>query len=256
MGTVSVLSTWVSHLLGGSTVRASLRTGGADSPMCCPRMQHRGELTDQSRKACLVEGLVRDQERTSIFRHVNLMLSMKGNENEFHVPGLCSAVPSPNSGSLNLTNSLMGLLLLPLKTFDSSSTKNRPRFVKRNQGLFLGGEKVFFLEIFFQVICILLLHCWGPSLKSDLWAKPGSSLQCFFLFLFYPTLCHGTAPQWAPLIKKCFLRPLLLQANPREWDSTLTSRYWSDGKYKPLMESCRVGTDCPIFLERWRRACH
>ena len=93
---------------------------------------------EQSRKACLVGGLVRDQERTSIFGHVNLMLSMKGNENKFHVPGLCSVVPS-----LNLANSLMGLLLLPLKTFDTRSTENRPRFVKRNQGCFLGGRKYF-----------------------------------------------------------------------------------------------------------------
>lgn len=182
-----MLSTWVSHLLGGSTVRASLRTGGADSPMCCPRMQHRGELTDQSRKACLVEGLVRDQERTSIFRHVNLMLSMKGNENEFHVPGLCSAVPSPNSGSLNLTNSLMGLLLLPLKTFDSSSTKNRPRFVKRNQGLFWGGGESIFPRDFFSSNLHFVIALLRPFFKI----RPMSEAGILFAMLFsIPLLPH------------------------------------------------------------------
>lgn len=87
-----MLSTLVSHLLGGSTGSASLRTGGADAPVCSPGRQHRGELTEQSRKACLVEGSVRDQEKTSIFRHINLMLSMKGNKNKFQVPGLCGPI--------------------------------------------------------------------------------------------------------------------------------------------------------------------
>jgi len=98
---------------------------------------------EQSRKACLIEGWVRDQENTSIFRHINLMLSREGNENEFHVPGLCFVVPALNSGSPNLANSLTCLLLLPLKTFDTSSAENRLRFVKRNRGEFFWGRTYF-----------------------------------------------------------------------------------------------------------------
>lgn len=138
-----MLSTLVSHLPGGSTVSASPRTGGGDAPVCSPWGQHRDDLMEQSRKPCPVESLVRDQERTSIFKHINLMLSMKGNENKFHVPGLCSVVPLLSSGSPNLANSLMGPLLLPLETFYTSSTENKPRIVKRKQGGFSGGRKYF-----------------------------------------------------------------------------------------------------------------
>lgn len=94
------------------------------------------------------------------------MLSMQGNENKFHVPGLCSVVPSLNSGSLNLANSLMGLLLLPLKTFDTSSTENRPRSVKRNQGGRVFLEEVFFLEIFFSSDLHFVIALLRPFFKN------------------------------------------------------------------------------------------
>lgn len=100
--------------------------------LCSVLRQHQPELAEQAGKACPGGGLVRHQERASIFRHVSLMLSVKGNEKEFRAPGLCSAGPSLSSGSPNLANPLMDLLLLPLKTFYTRPAEIRSRFVEGN----------------------------------------------------------------------------------------------------------------------------
>lgn len=151
---------------------------------------------EQAGKACLVKGLVRDQERTSVFRHIYLSLSMKGKEKKFHVPALCSVISSLTSGSPNPANSPMGLLLLPLKTFDISSTENTPGFAKRNQvnvfclvvvvgwvfclvlglfcclffvwlvGCFFLGGKVFFLDIFVPDNLYFLIALLRPFFKN------------------------------------------------------------------------------------------
>lgn len=139
-----------------------------------PQRQDWAELTEQSRRACLVKGLVRDEERTSVFRHINLLLSVKGKEKKFRVPGLCSVIPSLTSGSPNLADSLMGLLLLPLKTFDISLAENTPRFVKRSQ-----------VEVFLFGCCCCLRFLVGFGFLLGFVLLFGIFFNLFFVGFFW-----------------------------------------------------------------------
>lgn len=135
--------------------------------LCAVLRQHWGELTGQAGKACPAWGLVRHQERASISRHVNLVLSMEGKEREFHVPGLCSAGPSLNSGSPNLANPLMDLLLLPVKTFGTRSAEIRSRFVGGNQGGVFLFEEVPFLKMFSSSTLHFVIALLNPFFKNQ-----------------------------------------------------------------------------------------
>lgn len=150
---------------------------------------------DQKSLSC--RGLGQPSRKDLSFQTSQSHAFYEGQWNKFPIPGLSSALWSHPWTQVHQIppNSPAALFLLPLKTFDVSPTENRTGFVKRIWFNFFLGEKCLFpTDIFFQVNCVLLLHCWRPSLKPDLCAKQGSSFQCSLSILlphFVPQDCSS-----------------------------------------------------------------